>query len=399
MTSRSPIILAAPHRALFASGALQALLSMAWWLHDLAVRYGGVSPWLTFETALPPGWWHAGWLVFGVFASFIFGFILTAGPRWQRRPDTPPAVYRPVVLLMGSGWLIADLGLVTPVLAPIGLIIALAGWSRASGYLFGLFMSSVGDRMHIGFMALAQIAGGVGLLLFAAATAGGSAWMGQLAIFLGLWCYLLPVFMIVVHRMLPFFSQSAIPGFNAARPTWTLLAMLAGSVGHGLLTFLEMPDWTWLADIPAAVAALRLTLLWRFRESFAATILAVLHVAFAWVSIGFALLGANSLLMLGGWPGRTLAPLHALTIGFASSMLIGMASRVTLGHSGRPIVGDRVMWVCFWAMQATAVVRVAGDFVRLLNPAAAASWLAVLVFWTVRYAPAWWRPREDGEPG
>lgn len=393
------IILAAPHRALFASGTMQALLAMAWWAHDLAVRYGGVSPWLTFETVLPPGGWHAGWMIFGAFACFVFGFILTAGPRWLRRPDTPRSVYLPVAGAMAGGWLVADFGLLVPLLAPLGLLIALAGWARAAGYLFGLAAGARGDRLHIGFMALAQAAGGIGLLFFAAASAGGPGWLASFAIFLGLWCYLLPVFMVVVHRMLPFFSQNVIPGFKAERPAWTLLAMVGGSVGHGLLAFLDLPAWTWLADLPAAVAAFRLTLLWRLRESFAATILAVLHVAFAWVSLGFLLLGANSLLLMMDRPTLALAPLHALTLGFISSMLIGMASRVTLGHSGRPIVGDRVLWGCFWAMQATTVARIAADFVPVLNPLAAAAWLAVFAFWAFRYAPAWWRPRADGAPG
>lgn len=372
---------------------------MAWWVHDLAVRYGGVSPWLSFEAMLPPGWWHGGWMIYGAFASFIFGFILTAGPRWLRKPDTPRSVYLPVAVLMSTGWLVADLGLFLPALVPVGLLVALAGWARGAGFLFGLFAGARGDRIHIGFMSLAQVAGGLGLLFLAAAAAGGPDWMGAFAIFLGLWCYLLPVFMVVVHRMLPFFSQNVIPGFKAERPAWALLAMIGGSVGHGLLAFLDLPAWTWLADIPAAAAALRLTLLWRFRESFAATILAVLHVAFAWVSVGFLLLGANSLALLANQPALAFAPLHALTIGFVSSMLIGMASRVTLGHSGRPIVGDRVMWVTFWAMQATTLARVAADFVPVLNPVAAVAWLAVFAYWAFRYAPAWWRPRADGQPG
>lgn len=393
------ILLAAPHRALFASGALQALLAMGWWSFDLAGRYAGVLPRLSFMAPLAPGWWHGGWMIYGAFASFIFGFILTAGPRWLRRPDTPRSVYVPVAVLMSLGWLVADLGFFLPMLAPVGLLLALAGWARGAGFIFGLFAGARGDRLHIGLMSLAQLAGGIGLLFFAAATAGGPEWMAVLAIFLGLWCYLLPVFMIVVHRMLPFFTQSVIPGFQPVRPPWTLLAMVGGSVGHGLLAAFDLPSWTWLADFPAAAAALRLTLLWRFRESFAATILAVLHVAFAWASAGFALLGANSLLLLLGLPALALAPLHALTIGFVSSMLIGMASRVTLGHSGRPIVGDRVLWAAFWAMQATALARIAGDVVPSLQPWAAAAWLAVVIFWAFRYAPTWWRPRADGKPG
>jgi uncharacterized protein involved in response to NO len=154
-----------------------------------------------------------------------------------------------------------------------------------------------------------------------------------------------------------------------------------------------------LADVPAAFSALYLTVLWRFKESFAAPILAVLHMAFAWAGIGFVLLASHSLLLLTGQPGLGLAPLHALTIGFASSTLIGMASRVTLGHAGRPIVGDRVMWYCFWAMQATAVLRIVSEFWSTAHPWVAGLWLISFAVWAWHYAPAYWRPRVDGQAG
>jgi uncharacterized protein involved in response to NO len=218
------MLLAAPHRGLFATAMAQGLLVMAWWTADLAGRYGGL--WPTWPPPLPPAWLHALSLIHGVFACFIFGFILTAGPRWQQRPDTPPAVYRPVALLLASGWLLADVGLLLPALLPIGFLLALAGWS----VLWRLALTGQRDRRHILAMALAQTAGALSLLTFALLTAGGPAWLGPWAITLGLWAYLLPVFLIVSHRMLPFFSQSIIAGFAAPRPYWTLYLMLLGSL-------------------------------------------------------------------------------------------------------------------------------------------------------------------------
>ncbi len=393
------ILCAAPHRGMFAAGMAQGLLIMALWLVDLLPRYGGVSPGLTFAPPLPPAWFHVGWLAYGMFAFFIFGFILTAGPRWQRQPDTQPRVFRPALMLMAGGWLIADLGLRLPALLPLGLLVAAGGWSVAALFLWGLFRRSPGDRMHMGCMATAQTAGLLGLLAFAALTAGGPAELGPLVITFGLWFYLLPVFLIVLHRMLPFFSQVVIPSFRPPRSDWALYLMLGGSMLHGLLAWLDLSAWTWLVDLPAACAAFRLTWLWRLRESFAARILAVLHVAFAWAGAGFALLGLHSLMLLGGLPGLTLAPVHAMTVGFASSALIGMASRVTLGHAGKPIVGDAVMWACFWAMQAAAVLRLAAEWRPALNPIAALVWWLAFAVWAWRYAPAYLRAREDGLPG
>lgn len=391
------MLLAAPHRGLFAAGMAQGLLAMSWWVIDLTGRYGGRGALVSWP--LPPSWLHALMLCFGVFAFFIFGFILTAGPRWQKQPDTSPAVFRPTVLLMATGWLVADLGLFIPTLLPAGLLLALAGWVVAAWFLWRLVLRGAGDRMHIGLMATVQTAGASGLLCFALLAAGGPGWLGPLAIALGVWAYLLPVFMIVIHRMLPFFSQGVIRGFQPRRPAWALYLMLAGSVAHGLLAHLELPAWTWLADLPVAIAAIRLTVLWRLIDSFADRILAVVHVAFAWVGIGFSLLAASSLLLLADLPGFGLAPLHALTIGFVSSALVGMASRVTLGHSGRPIAGDGVMWACFWTMQAVAVLRVASEFWVAAHPLVALLWLLAFARWAWHYAPAYWRPREDGQPG
>jgi uncharacterized protein involved in response to NO len=384
---------------MFAAGMAQGLLIMALWFSDVLARYVGVSPGLTFSPPLPPAWFHVGWLAYGMFAFFIFGFILTAGPRWQRQPDTEPRVFRPALLLMAAGWLVADLGLLAPVILPVGLFVAALGWSVTTLFLWGLFRRSVGDRMHIGCMATVHTAGLLGLLAFAALATGGPLALGPIVVTLGLWFYLLPVFLIVLHRMLPFFSQGVIPAFRPPRSDWALYTMLGGCMLHGLLAWLELPEWTWLVDLPAAFAAARLTWLWRLRESFADRILAVLHVAFAWAGAGFALFGLHSLMLLGGLPGLTLAPIHAMTVGFASSTLIGMASRVTLGHSGKPIVGDTTMWACFWAMQAAALLRVTAEWWPVLNPVAALVWWLAFAAWAWRYAPAYWRTPGDGLSG
>lgn len=407
------MLLAAPHRGLFAAGMAQGVLLMAWWLFDLGGRYGG---WWTITGGnMPHSWWHALLLIYGLFPFFIFGFLLTAGPRWQQQPDTPPAIYRPVILLMAAGWLLADIGVHTPWLLPIGLLLALAGWLLGLSYLWRLVWGGANNGRKAGhnpgwphswLVAVSHSLGALGLLAFLALAAERAVagqpdhlWLGPLAIALGLWAYLLPTFLIVLHRMLPFFSQSVIPGYQAGRPAWALGCLLAGSLGHGLLGVLELPGWSWIVDLPAAGAALYLSALWQLRASLVNRILAVLHIAFVWVGLGFGLLAANSLFILAGWPNLGLAPLHGLTIGFVSATLVGMASRVTLGHSGRPIVGDKVMWYCVWGMQLAAVLRIAAECWPLLQIAAVLVWLLAFVVWAWHYAPAYWRPRQDGQAG
>jgi uncharacterized protein involved in response to NO len=305
---------------------------------------------------------------------------------------------------MSGGWLLAWAGLAIPALLAPGLAGVVIGWMIAGRHVWRIASAPHEERRHIALTAVAVSIGALGLALFSGYALTQEPVLARLALNLGIWGYLLPVFVIVIHRMLPFFSGSVIQGFSGYRPFWALWLILAGSVGHGVLAFAELPQVSWIFDLPAALAAGWLTLRWRIAESFAAPILAVLHVGFAWCGFAFGLFAVHSLLVSGGHAGLGLAPLHALTLGFLTSTLIGMASRVTLGHSGKPITGDATMWRGFWIMQAAALLRIAGEFVHLPGPfdlsfLASLLWVGAFGAWTLKYAPNTWRPRADGQPG
>lgn len=396
------VLFSAPHRTFFLAGIIQALVAMTYWVIDVGARHAGL--WAPTSWPLPAPWLHGLILLYGVFPFFVFGFILTAGPRWQGRADTPSSVHRPAFLLLAAGWLLADFGLLFPFLLPTGLLVALGGWLVALRFLWSVALEPNDDRRHIRLVASALSIGAAGIVAFAAFAAGLQPALGAPAIAVGLWGFLLPVFLIVIHRMLPFFTSSVIRDFVPQRPFWALATLLGASLVHGFLAAMDWSRWTWSVDLPAAFAAVRLTFLWRLKDSFAATILAVLHVGFAWVGVAFALFAAHSLALLAGAAGLGLAPLHALTLGFFSSVAIGMGTRVTLGHSGKPVSGDGVMWGAFWALQAAAGLRMAAEFVHLpgvfnLSFLAALLWLGAFGTWAAEYAPNLWRPRADGRPG
>lgn len=399
---RLPLILTAPHRGFFLCGMAQALWAMGFWAYDIGGRQAGL--WLPMSWQLPPPWAHGLMLVYGVFPLFFFGFILTAGPRWQGLPDTPRRVHVPTLLLMATGLLLIDAGWFWPALLPVGTGFALAGWLVALRFLWFVARQPLDDRRHIGLAVAALTAGWAGLGIFGAYAVTGKPVLGALAIVVGLWGCLFPVFLVVVHRMLPFFTSGAIRGYVIKRPFWALATLLAAGCIHGALSFANAPQWTWLVDVPAALAALHLTRAWRLWASFAANIVAVLHVAFAWVGVAFVLFSGHSLSLLSGGGGLGLAPLHALTLGFFSSVVLGMGSRVTLGHSGRPVTGDSAMWRAFWLVQAAACLRIGGEFFHLpgafnLSLLAALCWLAAFGTWAWRYAPYLWGQRADGRPG
>ncbi len=401
---------------MFLGGTLQGLLGMLWWAVDLGARHAGlysVTAWPlapNLPSYPPASWLHGLLMIYGFFPFFIFGFLMTAAPRWQGAPPVPESVYVTSFLLLAAGWLGVDAGLFLPTLLPAGLGLVLVGWLIAANALLGVARHDHPDRRHAWVVAIALGLGASGLAAFLAYVSGGPAWLAEWALSIGIWGFLLPVLVTVAHRMLPFFSSSAIPKYVLRRPYWALWLLLAAFVGHIVLGLAGQTHWLWLADLPAAATALYLSVIWQFRKSLAVRILAVLHIGFAWLTTALGMYAVQSLAALAGFGILGLAPLHALTIGFFASMLLGMVSRVTLGHSGRGVAADAAMWLAFWGMQTTACLRIAAELLAeccdCCGPGpfnlmwlAALFWLAAFGGWSLRYAPAYWRARADGKPG
>lgn len=399
--NRLAIFFSAPHRAMFFGGSVQLLLVALWWAVELGARVAGRT---LFAYVLPPGWLHGVAIAFGVFPFFMFGFAMTALPRWQAMAPLPQAVYRRSFLLLAGGWALLDLALWLPSLAALGAPLALAGLALGAQALVRVALHPKPGRAQL-MVAVAGFVTGVaaGACLVAASWGAGAQWL-RAGLTIGLWGFAAPVFAAVGHRVIPSFSGSALRDYRVATPLWTLYALYAGLLAHGLLALAGGQHWLWLADAPAAAIALGLTRHWQPRRSFAVPMLAVLHLGYAWLGLALALSAAQSLAALAGHAILGLAPVHALTIGFCGTLLLGMASRVTQGHSGREVSADPLVWYAMWALQAVLALRIGAELTggawgALLAWAAACGWLAVFGAWALRYAPWFWRARADGRPG
>lgn len=396
-----PVLLAAPHRPLFFIGIAQTLCVALWWLADLGGRYAGWYPPLAW--ALPPTLAHAHLMIYGVFPPIMFGFLMTAMPNWVGQPISR-GEYLATFFLLAGGLALMDTGLwAGPTIFAAGGGLHLLGWA-----------AGIAALARITFTGKARSKRDP-LLILAALTAG---WLGAAALPgwlltqnpailafsapVGIWLFLLPVFFTVGHRMIPFFSERALPGFTPRRAAWILPTVLWGGVIHGGLEWAGLSAWTWPTDLIMALAALRAAVDWGLRRCFAVRLLAMLHVSLATLAIALLLYALQSLgLALGNAPWLGRAPLHALTMGYFSAMLLAMVSRVSLGHSGRPLAADRLTWGCYWGLLAAAALRIAGEWpgAHLLIVAALGLWLACLAAWGIRTLPVYWRPRADGRPG
>jgi len=400
--SAASLLGSVPHRFFFLAAMAVLGLASLWWLWVQGARALALlpAPLPAPPASVAPTAVHAYAMLYGFPSLFMFGFLYTAGPRWLQLPAPPAADWLRPGLLAALGALLLILSQAGPAWLGTGAVALHAlGWAALLVRFVRLIRASPAtDRLHAVLVAAAL---GVGLAGAAAFAVGGAAWQPALKTS-GLYGFLLPVFVVVCHRMIPFFTASALPIVAAFRPGWLLAALVGAPVAHGLVEQVGAGAWTWVVDLPAAALFAWLTLRWGLAQSLSNRLLAMLHLGFVWYAIAFAIAGVHALLLLAGAAGLGYAPLHAFTVGFASSLVTAMVTRVTCGHSGRTLAADTPTWRLFMLLQVAAVVRVGAEVAPGRSgvvAAAALLWCLAVVPWAIRYAPVYWRPRADGRPG
>jgi len=405
-------LLSAPHRLGFFAAAVLLATSALWWAGALFARQSGLAiPW-----ALPPPAAHALLISLGFMPLFMVGFLFTAGPRWLSLPDVPaPALRTPVALMVG-GWALAVPGFhASSALAAAGVTSVALGWgSLVFRFVHLVRASHAPDTLHGRLVALA---GGVGVLALAMAAFGlamGQVGLVRVAVQLALWGFLAPTFAVVSHRMIPFFTASAMPALDAWRPNWLLWTMVGVLWSQGGFAMAELLAWPLPAPVrwaqvafeaPAAVLMLWLAWRWGLMQSLRIRLLAMLHAGFLWLGLSLALAAVSHamLALSGDAQSLGLAPLHALTMGYLGATMMAMITRVAAGHSGRALAADDLAWGLYWALQAAVLLRVAAALWPSVAPAltllAVTAWSVAAVGWAWRYGRWLGRPRADGRPG
>lgn len=411
-------VMLAPHRLGFLLAMVVLVASGMWWALVIVDRSTG---WLGLAWALPPTLVHAAVMVFGFIPLFFSGFLFTAGPKWLGVDPLPPQVLRNPLLAQAAGWLLWLTG------AHLHVVVALAGLALAWGGLVAMTLqfwgrvrlSQAQDQLHARVIASACVLGGISVAGLGLSLALGAPALGRAWVFTGLWGFVVVVYVTVAHRMIPFFTSSAMPMVQAWRPFWVLWLMLAAAGLQVLATWLE---W---AGVPASAAgpawglvfgALQLVVggvlvwlawVWGLVQSLKNRLLAMLHIGFLWLGLAFLLGGVSQWLAWGlgmgalGW-----GALHALTMGCLASLMLAMVTRVSCGHSGRALVADSIAWTLFWLLQAATLLRIAATVPGM--PVGALPWLLLLAAglwagtmgaWGVRLGRWYGCLRADGRPG
>jgi len=379
------VILSIAFRPFFLLGTAFAVISMLLWL---ALLHGvGWQP----EMADPAAW-HAHEMLFGFAGAAIAGFLLTAVATWTGRPPVTGSMLGTLVvawiagrvaMAAGQGWpdlAVAIIDLAFPMLlAGLAMREIVGGGSRRN---FGIVAVMTGFAVLDGVFHLGR----------------SGVWPGAERVALFLTAHgILVLITVIAGRIVPLFTTNWLRPRGAARlprsRAWLESMIIPVAVLTGIADSVAAPAMV------VAVLSISLAILHAFRLSAwqgwsttAEPLVLILHIAYAWLPIGFLLLGLVAL----GLPVPRSAALHALTMGAVGTMILAVATRVALGHTGRPLTASPLTVAAYVALNAGVLVRVLSPLVPesylALIDAAAVGWIAAFslflwVYWGILTRP------------
>ena len=170
------------------------------------------------------------------------------------------------------------------------------------------------------------------------------------------------------------------------------LASLIALVVFALSTLLPVPGWFGLVSglIAAGLHAVRLWR-WQGQRTLSEPLVWMLHLSFAWIPIGIALLAFASV----GWLPFS-AGVHALTVGCVASMVVSVSSRAALGHTNRTLQSHPLLTTTIVLLSVAALLRIGAalGLPAVLLTISAGVWIVAFVCYAVVYAPILLGPRQ-----
>jgi len=336
--------------------------------------------------------WHGHEMLVGFAMATIAGFILTAVATWTGRA---PVNGWPLALLVFA-WLAGRAAMMLSGVMPAWLVALL---DMAFPLLFSFFAAreiiAAGNRRNFPIVGITLLLAMLNLVYHLGAMQllpEGD----RLAVYLLIHTILLLI-TVIAGRVVPNFTANwlrtrgatSLPVNNVLVDRATILVTVA--VGIGASTAATSPVTGVLALVAAALHAIRLSR-WCGLATVDEPLLFVLHVAYAWLPIGYAMTGC----VVFGWIFVPTAALHVLTMGAIGGMIFAMTTRVPLGHTGRPLTASRLTALAYLMLMLAVLTRVVGPLVSpdYLSTVqwSASGWVIAFAIFAWVYWPVLTRP-------
>jgi len=378
-----PALLSYGFRPFFLLAGLYSGLAILVWL---PMFYGEISA----ATAFAPRDWHIHEMLFGYVGAVVTGFLLTAIPNWTGRLPLQgmPLLVLVIVWLLGriavtaSAWIgwasaavIDSAFLVLVAAAAAREIAAGRNWRNLKVVVIIAVLAAV----NIGFHLEAHC--------FGVADYASRAGLGTIVLLITL----------VGGRIVPSFTHNWLARAGVGRLPASFArfdGVTAAGSAAALLLWIVRP-----AALVTAVALLLAGILqaarlarWRGERTYREPLVFILHIAYAFVAIGFLLTGVGALGIVAGSVG-----IHAWAAGAIGTMTLAVMTRASLGHTGRPLTASATTRVIYIAVVIAALARIGAalqpGWSELLLELAAFAWAAAFLGFGFFYMPILCSPR------
>lgn len=380
-----PAILSYGFRPFFLGAAVWAGLGILIWLPlfsgDIAI-----------PTAFSPLDWHVHEMIYGYLPAVITGFLLTAIPNWTGRLPLQGA---PLAILV-TAWMAGRIAI---------LVSALIG-PLAAGIIDNLFLALIAAaaaREVVAGRNWRNLPPVAVLLLFlagnivfhiedhAAGTSGIGTRIGIAAA--------ISLISLIGGRVIPSFTRNWLVRENPGQlpvpfGRFDVAVLAVSTITLALWVF--APSWPGTAVLMLVAGMLHVVRLgrWAGHRTHRDRLVLVLHVAYAFVPLGFVILAGA--ILLPQWVPLS-AGMHTWTAGAIGTMTLAIMTRTSLGHTGRKLAAGPLTQGIYAAVIVGALARIAAAFptemASNLLYFAGAAWIVAFWAFAVGYGLALSRPR------
>jgi uncharacterized protein involved in response to NO len=339
---------------------------------------------IRIPTGMAPLDWHMHEMLFGYVAAVVTGFLLTAIPNWTGRLPVCGAS----LALLAALWLAGRIAIL------------------ASGTIGALpaAVIDVSFLLTVALVALREIVSGRNwrnarvLVILGVLILGNIVFHAEV-IRLGVADYgarigiaaVIGLVMLIGGRIVPSFSHNWLVRNNPGRlpvPFGRFDAVSIAIAAAALVGWVAAPRHAATAVLLATAGVLHVARLtrWAGDRTSAERLVLVLHVAYAFVPIGFLLLAGATL-----WPGQIplSAGVHAWTAGAIGLMTLAVMTRASLGHTGQPLTASAATQAIYGLAFVAASARIAAAFTggTLLLHVSGLAWIAAFGTFVASFGP------------
>lgn len=369
-------------RPFFFLGACYAALSIPLWLAAFTHGYAIGADALR---------WHMHEMLFGYLAAIVAGFLMTAIPNWTGRLPVMGVPLALFVLVWAAGRAaMATSDGVAVAVADSAFLILLAGFAWRE-VLSGKNWRNLPVCLFVSLFALGNVLFHLESYVALPLNIGERLGLAVAVMLMAL----------IGGRIIPSFTINWMKREGKAPlaesfGSFDKAVLLA--TGLTMIGWIASPDTGWIGYPLLGVGGLHLIRLsrWRGWTTFAEPLVAILHIAYAWLVLAFLAMGVS--IVRPDLVTPSLA-LHVLTAGAIGQLTMAVMTRASLGHCGRALKAGAGTVMIYALIFCGAALRVFGPFTALdyalLMSISGALWISGFLLFAILYGPMLFTPRRS----